>query len=44
LEVERLDSALGWIAEQRQIWVERHDRLAVHLAKLTATGHDEVRP
>jgi DNA-binding transcriptional ArsR family regulator len=44
LEVERLDSALGWIAEQRQIWVERHDRLAVHLAELTATGHGEDRP
>jgi DNA-binding transcriptional ArsR family regulator len=43
LEVERLDSAVGWIDQQRRIWVERHDRLAAHLEELTAAGDDEVR-
>jgi DNA-binding transcriptional ArsR family regulator len=43
LEVERLDSALGWIDQQRRIWVERHARLATHLAQLTTTEDDEVR-
>lgn len=43
LEVERLDSALGWIDQQRRIWMERHDRLATHLAQLTTTEDDEVR-
>lgn len=42
LEVERLDSALGWIDEQRRIWVERNDRLAAHLAELT-TADEEAR-
>ena len=41
LEVERLDSALGWIDQQRRIWVERHDRLATHLAELAKTEQDE---
>ena len=43
LEVERLDSSLGWIDKQRRTWVERHDRLAAHLAEL-ATADDEARP
>jgi len=43
LEVERLDSALGWIDEQRRIWVERHDRLAAHLAELTTTDEEARR-
>lgn len=42
LEVERLDSAVGWIDEQRRIWVERNDRLAAHLAEL-ATADEEAR-
>ncbi|MEP6798360.1 MAG: metalloregulator ArsR/SmtB family transcription factor [Lapillicoccus sp.] len=43
LEVDRLDSALGWMDEQRRIWADRHDRLEAHLAQLTTTEDDEVR-
>ncbi|MEO6604738.1 MAG: metalloregulator ArsR/SmtB family transcription factor [Aeromicrobium sp.] len=32
LERPRLDSALEWIEAQRQLWVDRHDRLETHLA------------
>ena len=39
LEVARLDAALGWIEERRQLWVGRHDRLDAHLAHLTS-GHE----
>lgn len=42
LEIDRLDSALGWIDQQRRMWADRHDRLAAHLAQLT-TGDDEVQ-
>ncbi|MFT4398412.1 ArsR/SmtB family transcription factor [Gordonia lacunae] len=34
LELDRLDSAMGWIDAHRRVWVERHDRLASHLAQL----------
>src|SRR4051812_42105397 len=32
LDPEHLDAAAGWIARHRQIWADRHDRLAQHLA------------
>ena len=38
LERPRLDSAMEWIEAQRQVWVERHDRLETHLA--TSEGGD----
>jgi DNA-binding transcriptional ArsR family regulator len=34
LEADRLDSAVGWIERHRQLWADRHDRLAEHLATL----------
>ena len=34
LEVDRLVEAIGWVDACRQEWVERHQRLAVHLASL----------
>ena len=34
LDGEHLDAAVGWIARHRQIWADRHDRLAKHLAAL----------
>jgi DNA-binding transcriptional ArsR family regulator len=34
LEAERLDDAAGWIARHRQMWADRHDRLADHLETL----------
>lgn len=34
LEAERLDTAVDWIAQNRQIWADRHDRLEEHLAAL----------
>ena len=34
LELDRLDSALGWIEEQRRLWIGRHDRLEAHLANV----------
>ena len=39
LEVDRLIEAIGWIDACRQEWLERHQRLATHLASL----HDEER-
>jgi DNA-binding transcriptional ArsR family regulator len=30
----RLDAAADWIARHRQVWADRHDRLAEHLAAL----------
>lgn len=44
LEVDRLESALGWLDEQRRIWAERHDRLEAHLAELTAAQERRVEP
>ncbi|MEV4755828.1 metalloregulator ArsR/SmtB family transcription factor [Micromonospora sp. NPDC049559] len=44
LETERLDAAVDWIARHRQLWADRHDRLARHLAALRAaegTGRAE---
>jgi DNA-binding transcriptional ArsR family regulator len=40
LETERLDAAADWIARHREVWADRHDRLAGHLAAL-ASGHRE---
>ena len=34
LEAERLTGAAGWIERHRQVWAERHDRLAEHLRQL----------
>jgi DNA-binding transcriptional ArsR family regulator len=34
LEGDRLDEAAGWITRHRALWEARHDRLAVHLARL----------
>ena len=34
LETERLDEAVDWVARHRQVWADRHDRLAQHLAGL----------
>ena len=33
-EPDRLDVAVGWIGEQRQVWADRYDRLDEHLAHL----------
>jgi DNA-binding transcriptional ArsR family regulator len=38
LETERLDEAVGWVARHRQIWADRHDRLAQHLESLRRGG------
>jgi DNA-binding transcriptional ArsR family regulator len=32
LDPEHLSEAAGWIARHRQVWMDRHDRLADHLA------------
>jgi DNA-binding transcriptional ArsR family regulator len=34
LEADLLDEAVGWIETNRQVWADRHDRLAEHLAAL----------
>ena len=34
LEVDRLVEAIGWVDDRRQEWLERHQRLATHLANL----------
>ncbi|MET0908007.1 MAG: metalloregulator ArsR/SmtB family transcription factor [Ilumatobacteraceae bacterium] len=34
LEVDRLIEAIGWVDDRRQEWLERHERLATHLATL----------
>ena len=34
LQAERLAEAVGWIETNRQVWADRHDRLAEHLAAL----------
>jgi DNA-binding transcriptional ArsR family regulator len=34
LETARLDEAVEWVARHRQVWADRHDRLAQHLAGL----------
>jgi DNA-binding transcriptional ArsR family regulator len=34
LRTERLDEAVDWVARHRQIWSDRHDRLAAHLSNL----------
>ncbi|GJF34352.1 transcriptional regulator [Kitasatospora sp. NE20-6] len=36
LETVHLDTASDWIARHRQIWADRHDRLAAHLSTLQA--------
>lgn len=39
LETRHLAPAMDWIAEQRRIWQQRHDRLAQHLTELA--GDDD---
>ena len=34
LEADQLDLATAWIAEQRDLWAARHDRLAAHLRSI----------
>ncbi|MEU4219084.1 metalloregulator ArsR/SmtB family transcription factor [Actinoplanes sp. NPDC026623] len=36
LEAVRLDAAADWVAEHRQVWADRHDRLEQHLTALRA--------
>ncbi|HEU4948909.1 MAG TPA: metalloregulator ArsR/SmtB family transcription factor [Kribbella sp.] len=43
LDTERLDTAVGWIARHRQIWADRHDRLAEHLADLRRRDEGTTR-
>jgi DNA-binding transcriptional ArsR family regulator len=38
LDVGRLDNAVGWIERHRQLWADRHDRLATHLETLQQKG------
>lgn len=40
LDTEHLAEAVDWIDRHRQIWADRHDRLAQHLTALD-THHDE---
>ncbi len=37
LDTEHLDAAAGWIDSHRQVWSDRHDRLADHLRKTSGT-------
>jgi len=34
LDADRLAEAVGWIETNRQVWADRHDRLAAHLETL----------
>jgi DNA-binding transcriptional ArsR family regulator len=34
LQPDRLAFAVGWIEEQRQVWADRHERLAGHLHEI----------
>ncbi|WP_426595546.1 ArsR/SmtB family transcription factor [Cellulomonas sp. McL0617] len=34
LDADRLAAAVGWIETNRQVWADRHDRLAAHLETL----------
>jgi DNA-binding transcriptional ArsR family regulator len=38
VDTARLDTAADWIERNRQLWADRHDRLAAHLRKVR--GHD----
>ncbi|HTJ40097.1 MAG TPA: metalloregulator ArsR/SmtB family transcription factor [Dactylosporangium sp.] len=38
LEAGRLDDAAGWIERHRQVWSDRHDRLAAHIERLKGTA------
>lgn len=39
VDAERFDSAADWIERNRQLWADRHDRLAAHLRRLRG-AHD----
>lgn len=43
LEPDRLAPAADWIAEQRELWVARHERLADHLDALAAERRKQSR-
>lgn len=34
LEVERLEEVLAWVGDRRREWLDRHERLAGHLAEI----------
>ncbi|MGI5244322.1 ArsR/SmtB family transcription factor [Dactylosporangium sp. CA-139066] len=34
LEAQRLAEAAGWIERHRQVWADRHDRLAEHVRRI----------
>ena len=36
LQADRLQLAEGWLAEQRQLWEARSDRMAAHVAQMMA--------
>ncbi len=40
LEAERLDTAVHWIEQHRQIWQDRFDRLEQHLRNIQHTEKD----
>jgi len=44
LERGALDSAVGWIEENRRIWTERFDKLDAHLRDIQRTGTQRTRP
>ncbi|HEX6870319.1 MAG TPA: metalloregulator ArsR/SmtB family transcription factor [Micromonosporaceae bacterium] len=44
LEPVRLEAAAEWITRHRQLWTDRHDRLAAHLAALGAAQQAAPRP
>ena len=39
LEAEALDEAVDWIAEHRQIWADRFDRLGAHIDAIQRADH-----
>ncbi len=41
LKVDRLDTAVGWIEDQRRLWIGRHDRLEAHLAQLGESSDED---
>ncbi|MER7894407.1 metalloregulator ArsR/SmtB family transcription factor [Micromonospora sp. NPDC094482] len=46
LEPDHLEVAADWMARHRQMWADRHDRLAEHLSALRADPrhHEETTP
>lgn len=44
LQAERLHTAEHWLAEQRQLWEARSDRMAAHVAQLLASETSAESP